>query len=150
MATSYIDGLPLVYDPDVIGSLAEKGDASSGVTEGLYPAICALQDLAIRETKPQLDFAIQYKDLAPCQFPWISITLTVGVGATYTGGVPVSPRNRGLPYQSNDAHHCLTIGEKFWNDIKMGRMFICSTRSVGSHAPVEATPHHYGGQKESG
>ena len=108
--------------------------------KGLYPALCALQEIALRQMAPQLSFVSQYKHLIPNQFHWIFHSLTVGVVATYTGGVPVYPRTRGLPYQSSNEQHCLAIGEKFWKDIVTGRMFVCTTGSMGLHAPLEATP----------
>ena len=107
---------------------------------GLYPALRALQEIELRRTKPQYFFAGQFRDLIPKQLPRIQHTLTVGVVAAYTGGVPVIPRTRGLPYQSNDVDHCTLISEKFRKDILMERMFVCTTQSVGPSAPVEATP----------
>lgn len=74
--------------------------------------------------EPQLVSAQRYKNLIPGQFPWIAHTLAVGVGAVYTGGVPVCPRTRGLPYQAIDRHRCSLIGEKFRMDIQTGRMFV--------------------------
>ena len=106
---------------------------------GLYPNLRALQERALRQMGPQLSFAEQFKDSIPDQYPWILHALSANVGAKYTGGVPASPRIRVLPYQHNDESHCVLIGG-FWEDIKLGRMFVCTTRTVSAHAPVEATP----------
>ena len=109
-------------------------------TKGLYPALCSLQEIELGNMKPQLEFATQFRSIIPDQFPWIEHALSVGVVAKYTGGVPVCPRTRGLPYQCTNEEHCHLIGEKFWKDILTKRMFVCTTRTVGPNTPVEATP----------
>ena len=139
-ALTYFSDLPEVFQPECLGELAKRGDQLVVTLKGLYPALCSLQEIALRQLAPQLSFASQYKHLIPDQFPWIFHTLTVGVVATYTVGVPTYPRTRGLPYQSNDDQHCLKIGEKFWKDILNGRMFVCTASSVSLHTPLEATP----------
>ena len=140
LAQSYFQDIPEFFTDDDLSTLGRKCVELVFSPNGLYPTLCALQERALRQMAPQLEFADRFKEIIPGQYPWILHTFSVGVVAKYTCGVPVSPRTRGLPYQQNDEAHCLTIGGKLWKDIRAERTFVCTTKTVSVHAPVEATP----------
>ena len=112
--TSYFHKTSQEYKVETLGNLALKGDQLIMSLRGRYPALWALRELGFRKMQPRLMFAHIYHLWIPDKYQWIVNTLTVGVGAQYTGGCPVAPRIRGLPYHHTDEHHCTLIGEKLW------------------------------------
>ena len=139
-STRYFEEVQQEFTVDGLQELALRGDCLIQQLGGLYPALCALQEDKFRDMADQVDFASNHRNLFPEQYEYLNKTLTQGVSAYYSGGVPLNPRQRGLPYQKTNEEHCRLIEEKLWKDVAAQRMLVCTTETVDANTPVEATP----------
>ena len=89
---------------------------------------------------PQFTYAKRHSAVIPDQYPWIQKTLTKGVSAEYSGGIPRILRIRGLPYQASNDEHCQYIAQKLCKDVCAGNLFAPPTSTIAEAAPIEATP----------
>ena len=138
-AAQLYNGTPEEYSPDALVKLALKGD-NLVKKFGVYPTLCSIQENVLRKMDPQLEYAKQQYEVIPDQCPWVGRTLANGVSAEYSGGVPSSPRIRGLSYQSSNAEHCQYMAQKLWKDAHAENLFVCSTGRFTEATPIVAAP----------
>ena len=60
-----------------------------------------------------------------------------GVIPVYRGGVPQTPSVRGFPYKSKQS---LEIMEKLWENVRLGRILVRTTKSISEYDQIACTP----------
>ena len=102
MSTEYFGGVDQSRTVKGMRDLARKCDELLRSMGGLRPALRSLQEGERRNLTDQWAFALWHQHLLPMQFPTMGAMLSHGVSAFYAGGIPSTPRRRGLPYQQNN------------------------------------------------
>ena len=140
LVTELYEGMSDQFSMPQVALLAGRGDEIVDQMNGLYPALCAVQEQEMRKVQPQIDFVTSHRDLFEhCADELIDV-LRTGVRAVYGGHPPIPPRRRGLPYKMKDSETTTLILSKLWKDIFKRRMFLCTTRTVKLNELIEATP----------
>ena len=132
LVATYVDELPDAYNNENLRELATRGDHLIRSRGGVYPALVGFRENQMRSHVGQLDFATEHRKMFPAQYQAVMNILDQGVRAVYNNGLAKTPRVRGLPYNRSASE---MIAEKFLEDIRARRFFVCSTERITLDSP---------------
>ena len=128
------------FDRNTFRDAVANGDKLATQAGSIKQAPQWAQEHEMRKLDKQVQFANENSELFGEAAGRLLPSLRSGVMADYVNIENQVPRPRGLPRKGADSSETEIILGKLRRDIVKNRMFICSTATIDTSCPIQATP----------
>ena len=136
-ARHYLASVDVDFSLSNVCEVAKMGDRLNDMSGEVRISARHIQGLILKKRDPLLAGLKCWRDKAPELIDQAMDYRNRGVIPVYRGGQPPTPRARGFPYKPKQS---LEIMEKLWKDVRLGRMLVCTTRTISEYDQLVCTP----------
>ena len=128
------------YTPELLNELMQMGDKLVKEYGDVRDAARQIQEYRFRLAENLIGEIEEVKHLSPKLGGEVQEIHRLGVCPVFRGDTPKGERERGFPHGRGQSPE---IVEKLWKDVKGGKMFICSARTVGAIPELWPLPRRW-------